>query len=183
MMNVKRKVEGKSMAIEIERKYLVHVGDFLNEFIRSLKQTRIEQGYLASGNGKAVRVRIEDNAIAVLCIKIKSNNIGSHEFEYDIPLVDGRYMLEVGCMYSSLSKVRYDFGQGLTVDRFSGPLAGLYIAEKEFGSAEEADAYIPPAWCMKEVTNMDDYYNCNLVGMRYDMKSGILEPRDLFEGK
>ena len=39
------------------------------------------------------------------------------------------------------------------VDLFSGPLAGLYLAEAEFMSHKEMEAFMPPAWTIAEVTH------------------------------
>ena len=44
--------------MEIERKFLVRGDDFKR---RAHKSYRIKQGYISSGNGRTVRVRIRDN--------------------------------------------------------------------------------------------------------------------------
>ena len=78
--------------LEIERKFLV-IGEF-----RSLAKgcTHIAQGYIASGNGRTVRVRIRGDK-GYLTIKGPSNKAGLARFEWEkeIPLAEagGRCLL------------------------------------------------------------------------------------------
>ena len=64
--------------LEIERKFLV-IGEF-----RSLAKgcTHIAQGYIASGNGRTVRVRIRGDK-GYLTIKGPSNKAGLARFEWE----------------------------------------------------------------------------------------------------
>ena len=70
---------------EIERKFLV-TGDFRPYATGS---TRIAQGYIASGGGRTVRVRIRGEK-GCLTIKGPSNKagLGRFEWEKEIPLDD-----------------------------------------------------------------------------------------------
>jgi len=56
-------------------------------------------------------------------------------------------------------------GAGLTIelDIYSGDLAGLIVAEVEFASEDEADAFEPPNWFGPEVTDDARYKNQNLA--------------------
>ena len=48
------------------------------------------------------------------------------------------------------------------LDIFEGTYAGLQIAEVEFGSTEEANAFTPPSWFGEDVTFSTKYHNSRL---------------------
>lgn len=54
--------------------------------------------------------------------------------------------------------------QHLTIelDLFEGHFKGLVLAEVEFGRADEARAFIPPAWFGEDVTYSLKYHNSTL---------------------
>lgn len=62
-----------------------------------------------------------------------------------------------------LRKVRRSFPP-FGVDEFEGPLAGLCLAEAEFGSAEEYRRFTPPDFVVAEVTGDPDLAGGTLVG-------------------
>ena len=78
------------MHFEIERKFLV-IGEFRDQAYDS---SRIRQGYISSGNGRTVRVRIRDDK-GYLTIKGPSNRAGlaRYEFEIEIPLSDAEDLM------------------------------------------------------------------------------------------
>ena len=47
-------------------------------------------------------------------------------------------------------------------DVFEGAYAGLMLAEVEFSSEEDANAFVPPAWFTKDVTFSGEYQNSRL---------------------
>ena len=65
-----------------------------------------------------------------------------------------------------LTKTRYllPLPQGLTIelDVFDAPYEGLYLAEVEFSSEEQALSYNPPVWFGEDVTNSGKYHNSHL---------------------
>ena len=65
-----------------------------------------------------------------------------------------------------ISKTRYLIPEkdGLTIelDVFDAPYEGLYLAEVEFSSEEQALSYNPPAWFGEDVTNSGKYHNSRL---------------------
>jgi adenylate cyclase len=73
------------------------------------------------------------------------------------PLTEGR----------QIEKTRYeiDADGGLTIelDVYGGALAGLVVAEVEFDSEDGADAFDPPAWFTREVTEDARYKNQRLA--------------------
>ena len=80
------------MALEIERKFLV-TGEFRDQAFGS---SRIRQGYISSGNGRTVRVRIRDDK-GYLTIKGPSDRAGlaRYEFETEISLADAQDLMAI----------------------------------------------------------------------------------------
>jgi adenylate cyclase len=148
--------------VEIERKFLVR------EPPRGLERsrtTRIEQGYIAiAADGTEVRVRRRGGA-AMLTVKSGSGRsrleeeiaIDAERFARLWPLTEGR----------RLQKTRHliptDTGLTIELDVYSGVLTGLMVAEVEFDSEEEADAFEPPGWFGAEVTDDARFKNQKLA--------------------
>ncbi|MCW9014823.1 MAG: CYTH domain-containing protein [Gammaproteobacteria bacterium] len=157
------------MPVEIERKFLVKDDSWFKQVNRS---TRIRQGYLSPGIFDAsarasVRVRIEDDKAN---INIKSATLGMRrmEYEYEIPVVEAKEMLDNLCGQPQIDKNRHLIRQGQhtwEVDEFFGVNAGLYVAEIEL--ATEDEDFEKPGWLGKEVTEDPRYYNVNLVKHPY----------------
>lgn len=149
------------MAQEIERKFLVE-GDAYRAL--AFDSSRISQGYISSGNGRTVRVRIRDQR-GYLTIKGPSadGGLSRYEFETEIPLADARELLDI-CEPGVIEKTRYlvraDDGHIFEVDEFYGDNAGLVMAEVELRSADEP--YVKPHFIGREVTGDRRFYNSHL---------------------
>ncbi|MFP5357646.1 MAG: CYTH domain-containing protein [Gammaproteobacteria bacterium] len=144
------------MPIEIERKFLV-----TSDAWRAQAQRRqsLRQGYLSAEGGRAsMRVRIQGEEAR---LNIKAAVVGSAraEFDYGIPLDEGREILASLCV-GVLAKTRHfvEF-DGLTweVDEFEGRNAGLVVAELELDRVDQA--FSRPPWLGREVTQDRRYYN------------------------
>ena len=147
------------MALEIERKFLV-VGEFRDQ---AYSHSRIRQGYISSGNGKTVRVRIRDDR-GYLTIKGPSDQAGlaRYEFETEISLSDAEDLMKL-CEPGIIDKTRYLVRSGdhvFEVDEFYGDNEGLVMAEVELHSEDEA--FQKPAFIGPEVTGGRRYYNAHL---------------------
>ena len=146
--------------IEIERKFLVKSEGFKeNSFVKN----EISQGYLNSNPERTVRVRIKGNQ-GYLTIKGKGNETGLSRFEWEkeIPVNEAKTLLEL-CESGVINKTRYEikFGNHVyEVDEFFGENEGLFLAEIELQSEDEA--FEKPDWLGKEVTNIKKYYNSHL---------------------
>ena len=152
------------MAIEIERKFLV-----INDNWRSLAQGKVyRQGYITTTNKMTtVRVRIIGND-AYLTIKSKTEGISRNEFEYPIPLEDGKIMLDTLCDRPLIEKIRYQLNHDhliWEIDEFQGENRGLIIAEVELEN--ENQMINLPDWVGKEVSHDPKYYNVNLTQYHY----------------
>lgn len=145
------------MALEIERKFLVRDG-----WPRE-NGTVYEQGYLSRSEAGVVRVRIAGEK-AFLTIKGRGDGLTRPEYEYEIPVVDAREMLESFCGERRIVKTRYLYeykGFVWEIDCFGGANAGLVMAEVEMASPDEDPPR--PAWIGQEVTGDDRYFNAYLV--------------------
>ena len=146
--------------LEIERKFLV-CGDGYRE--RTYSFSRIQQGYICSGHGRTVRVRIRDNR-AYLTIKGPSNAAGlsRYEFEKEITLDEAEHLMLL-CEPGLIDKTRYLVSSGkhtFEVDEFHGENDGLVMAEVELGAEDEH--YEKPDFIGEEVTGDRRYYNSYL---------------------
>ena len=79
--------------MEIERKFLVRSDDYKR---CAHKSYRIKQGYISSGNGRTVRVRIRDNQ-GFLTIKGPSldDGLSHYEFEHEISLEEAQQLFRL----------------------------------------------------------------------------------------
>lgn len=147
------------MAIEIERKFLVVGESWRDQVTRS---SAMRQGYLSTNAKATVRVRIVDDGRAFLTIKGKTDGISRAEFEYEVPLEEGRAMLEMA-RPNVVEKRRHIVPHGgldWEVDIFEGAHDGLIMAEVELTSADQVVDL--PAWAGQEVSHDDRYANASL---------------------
>ena len=144
------------MALEIERKFLVE-GDYKS---LSTSHSRIVQGYICSGRGRTVRVRLRDEK-GYLTIKGPSLNGGlsRYEFEKEITKDEALSLMRL-CEPGIVDKVRWLVPMGkhtYEVDEFFGDNEGLVVAEVELNS--EDDVYERAPFLGKEVSGDCKYYN------------------------
>lgn len=143
------------MAKEIERKFLVR-GDHWRHLVT--ERLILRQGYIASMDGRSVRVRLTNDTKATLTIKI-GKALTRDEFEYEIPVDDAEELLgtAIGLV---IEKTRHKVpfkGFVWEVDVFRGAHRGLVIAEVEMSS--ENDNPELPDWIGREVTGEYRYSN------------------------
>lgn len=146
------------MGIEIERKFLVADDSWESDAGEGLL---CRQGYLSSGDGSTVRVRIMGHH-AFLTIKGPTDGISRSEFEYDIPIADAEAMLSM--CGELVEKIRYFIpfaGMHWELDVFSGSNDGLVMAEVELDAEGQHIEF--PDWAGKEVTGDHRYYNAYLA--------------------
>ncbi len=147
------------MAIEIERKFLV----MRDRWHPTDSGVLYRQGYIASGQGKTVRVRIA-GASGFLTLKGPTTGLSRAEFEYEIPLADAAQLLETLCDRPLIEKVRHKVehaGWVWEVDDFLGDNEGLLMAEVELSDAQQA---VPlPDWVGEEVSHDPRYFNSSLA--------------------
>ena len=146
--------------LEIERKFLVRNSDYKRQAFSS---SRIQQGYICSGHGRTVRVRVRDDR-GYLTIKGPSDKEGvvRYEFEKEITLEEARELMNL-CEPGRVDKTRYLVKSGnhtFEVDEFYGENEGLVMAEVELQRADEP--YEKPDFIGEEVTGDHRYTNAHL---------------------
>ena len=155
------------MAQEIERKFLVK-GDAYKT--AAFDHSRIQQGYILSGGGRTVRVRIRDDK-GYLTIKGPSadGGLSRFEFETEVAMADAVELMklcEPGIIDKTRWLVRATDGHIFEVDEFYGDNEGLVMAEVELQAADET--FVKPDFIGKEVTGDRRFYNVHL--RRYPFK-------------
>lgn len=144
--------------MEIERKFLP---EELPEDLSKYEVHRIEQGYLCTDPVVRIR-RMDDDCY----LTYKSKGLLARE-EYNLPLTAGAYEhLKPKADGRIIVKKRYliPLNERLTVelDVFEGDLKPLILAEVEFESEEEANAFEAPAWLGQDVTYVTHYHNSEM---------------------
>ena len=147
--------------MEIERKFLIHT---LPENLGNYPHKEIEQGYI--NREPVVRIRRLDDHYILTC---KGQGLMVRE-EFELPLTKEAFEhLKPKTDGIFIEKTRYliPYNEKWTIelDVFHGRLAPLVLAEVEFSSIEDANAFIPPAWFGEDVTNSPKYHNSNLSNM------------------
>lgn len=159
--------------IEIERKFLV-----CDDSYRQLAygSSRIKQGYICSGHGRTVRVRIRGDR-GYLTIKGASDEKGlsRYEFEKEITLDEAEQLFKL-CEPGVIDKTRFLVKSGchvFEVDEFYGDNEGLVIAEVELQAEDEA--FEKPSFIAKEVTGDRRFYNSHLRKYPFVIWRGALQ--------
>lgn len=143
--------------MEIERKFTVkQLPPNLNDYPCHI----IEQAYLCTD--PVVRVRRQDDDYYMT---YKGKGLLARE-EYNLPLNRLSYEhLKEKADGNLISKKRYLIPCApytIELDLFDAPFAPLVIAEVEFPGIEEANAFLPPDWFDRDVTNDPSYHNSSL---------------------
>jgi len=150
----------ENAGMEIERKYLPK-GDGWRKAADG-PGILIRQGYLASGAGVTVRIRVMGEK-AFITVKGPTTGVSRAEYEYPIPMADAREMLDTLCA-TMIEKTRHvvrHAGLDFEIDEYYGENAGLVLVEVEL---EREDQKIElPEWVGEEVTGDLRYYNSNLA--------------------
>ena len=155
--------------MEIEKKYLLKEMPDLKDY----ECHKIEQAYLCTS--PVVRVRREDENYYMT---YKGGGMMTRE-EYNLPLNKEAYdHLVKKADGNVISKTRYLIPleeEGLTaeVDVFEAPFAPLVMAEVEFVSEEQANAFTAPEWFGEEVTFDGRYHNSYMSKMNFEENKGV----------
>ena len=148
--------------MEIERKYLLNKMPDLEGY----ECHRIEQAYLCTA--PVVRVRREDENYYMT---YKGGGMMVRE-EYNLPLTKTAYEhLKEKADGNVICKTRYlvpldEDGLIAEVDVFDEPFAPLVLAEVEFKTKEQANAFVPPEWFGEDVTFDGRYHNSYMSKMK-----------------
>jgi adenylate cyclase len=143
---------------EIERKFRIRdvpaaLGDGM----------RLRQAYLAVDGDVEVRVR-DEGGTHVLGVK-GGSGLERSEVEVEIDLATFATLWDLASS-RRIDKTRYRLPVGdhtAEVDVYAGALEGLVVAEVEFASREDAEAFTGPAWFGEELTGDSRWSNARLA--------------------
>lgn len=143
--------------MEIEKKFLVKTIPF---DLSNYKFDIISQAYICTS--PVIRIRHKNSKYYLTC---KSKGLLARQ-EFEIEITQEEFMkLKNKIDYHIITKKRYYIPHNnlkIELDIFEDQLKGFILAEVEFSTMEEANAYIPPDWFGTEVTNISQYHNSNL---------------------
>ncbi len=146
---------------EIERKFLVRE---IPRHVESESSVVIRQGYITSGeNVREVRVRQYGERF-VLGVK-SGSGVRREETEIELTRDQFDVLWELTDGWR-LEKVRYLLPNDerlIELDVYAGRLSGLAIAEVEFESMEACEAFVPPDWFDREISDAVEYKNSTLA--------------------
>ena len=149
------------MGMEIDRKFTVKK---LPADLDSYEYHVIEQAYLVTA--PTVRVRREDDSYYMTYKSIGSSDTLLVHEEYNLPLTREAYETLAGKSDGNvIRKKRYLIPCGqhtIELDIFAEPFESLIVAEVEFESVEDANAFVPPEWFDEDVTDRKEYRNSYL---------------------
>lgn len=149
--------------MEIERKFLVDKTAMPD--LSQFEYHDIEQFYVLTE--PVIRARRKDDKY-ILTVK-GSGMMARSEFE--LPLsADSYAKLMTKSEGVIITKRRYLIpynGYTIELDVFSEPIAPLIMAEIEFDSIDDANAFIAPTWFTDDVTNDSRYHNSNMSKGNY----------------
>ena len=143
--------------MEIEKKYLIHK---LPDNLKSYPHKVIRQGYISTS--PVIRIRqIADMFI----LTIKGQGFLERE-EHELALSKDQFQnLSSKVEGIVIHKTRYYIPylqNTIELDVFHDNYEGLYLAEVEFKSVEDANAFRAPNWFGEDVTYDESYHNNNL---------------------
>ncbi len=147
------------MGLEIERRFLIK-NDQWNQFITN--KTFIEQGYLSYNlEDWIVRIRFNGKNFKIT-LKKHIKNFTNYEFEYPIPISDGRKIMST--LTNKIKKERFFLEvdqKKWIVDCFKDKNYPLKIAEIELSKEKEEISL--PNFLSKEITGLKILTNFNLT--------------------
>ena len=148
---------------EIERKFLV---EEVPVWVRQLPGQTLRQGYLAAEPGRnEVRLRAYGEGVFMLTVKSSGGRVRD---EKEIELLPEQFdRLWPLTLDARLEKTRIevdlDDDRTAEIDLYHGRHEGLAVAEVEFPDKEAAEAFAPPPWFGREVTDDPSYKNRTLA--------------------
>ncbi len=150
------------MGIEIERRFLISGKEWEKSVIKELE---IKQGYLSTNFQEWItRIRLVNEQEASITMKRSKTGLLNQEFEYNIPIEDGKEIWEP--LKCKLVKTRYllNIKPGYwIVDCFKGENAPLKIAEIELEAPTSHLQKSELIWLGQEITGIKKLSNAALA--------------------
>ena len=150
--------------MEIERKFLV---TSVPEDLSRYPSRHIRQVYVSTSPVIRAREKGEDYILTV-----KGEGFLQRE-EFELSITKEQFKtLAAKAEGRAIGKTRYRIPYGkytIELDIFEPPFDPLILAEVEFGSVEEANAFVPPVWFGEDVTHENEYTNAAISAKRLDL--------------
>lgn len=156
--------------MEIEKKYLVDPTRIKELKKLAYTSFKIDQYYLSDKNDSwTIRLRNQDGDLS---ITLKNKGLLSRE-EIEFPLTKIEFSDYVKLAQTKIRKTRYIYENSepdkankyphycYEIDIYKN--YDFITCEVEFNTEEEALSFIPPDWCIKDVTEDPFYKNVNLA--------------------
>ena len=143
------------MGVEIERRFLVDTSKLPDDEHHS---EIIRQAYFTHNPWIRIRIIQGNTPKAILTIK-GSGTIQREEVNCQVPMEKAEEMWPLAKL-GEVNKIRHHFGPW-EVDEFTDKLGGLWLAEIELNSPDEA--FDKPEWLGREVTEDERYSNAYLA--------------------
>lgn len=172
---------GKYARVERERRFLLR--EMPAPLTRASEHVQITDNYITGTRLRLRRVRVPKTKERVWKLTQKFapsvddfsrtiiTNIYLSPYEYEVLSVfEG----------NEIRKNRYPFeyeGRAYSIDVFLGALWGLMLAETEFETDEEMEAFTPPPFVVMDVTNDLMFTGAELVELSFDKIRAELERR------
>lgn len=157
------------MNLELERTYLVRM---LPEEVAGIKPVEIFDIYFPSEAAHpTLRLRKRGDHYEMTKKTCVRGTDSSEQQEETIKLTAAEFNALRNAAGKQLRKQRYTYRQGnvkVDIDLFLDGLTGLVLADFEFLSVEEKDSFIPPDWCLAEVTQDAEIAGGKLAGKSYE---------------
>lgn len=157
--------------MEIERKFTIKQ---LPKNLESYHSLLIEQGYLCTNPVMRIRRSNDDyyftyKGKGLLAREEYNLPMNKEGYEHLLSKVDGnmirkrRYQIPLEHpVFADGFQPASDLQLFIELDLFSSP-TDLVMAEVEFPDVETANAFVPPEWFDKDVTDNPKYHNSNMI--------------------
>lgn len=156
------------MDLELERTYLIKE---LPEKVARLKPVEIQDIYFPPEDPHPVlRLRKRGELYEMTKKTCLHGSDSSEQQEDTIKLTAAEFNALAHAPGKQLSKQRYTYHEGnvtVDIDVFSGDLTGLALVDFEFASVADKNSFVPPDWCLAEVTQDAAIAGGKLAGKRY----------------
>lgn len=164
--------------IELEKTYLVAC---LPEGLEKMPYTELVDIYVPETD-EHPRLRIRKKGeVLEITKKRPIDGDASRQEELTIPLNEDEYAELSQCSKKKVRKLRYEIeyeGKMGEIDVFQDELLGLVVADFEFESVEEKNAFQMPEFCLVDITHEDFVAGGMLSGKGYEDVKPFLEKFD-----